>query len=258
MKRRRKQHEEAHENHERWLVSYADFITLMFAFFVVMFATSQADKAKTTAVATAVAKALKEDKFAAQVMNVVHGGSERRSKGKGDIDLTAMKPAEAAKPKHAELTPSLQQLTVELEEDIKEGRIQIELVPRGLVISLKEGAFFHPGQAEVTEQRYASLAKLAKVIQRLPNPVRLEGHTDSQPISNSRFRSNWELSAARSIAVLELMRDRYQVEQSRMAIVGYADTIAMDSNATDRGRAKNRRVDITVLNDESSMKPAKL
>ena len=91
----------------------------------------------------------------------------------------------------------------------------------------------------------------------LPNPVRLEGHTDSVPIRNSRFRSNWELSAARSISVLQLLRDRFAVPESRMAIIGYADTVAMDTNATDAGRARNRRVDLTILNAAASSQEAK-
>ena len=249
----RRKHEEAHENHERWLVSYADFITLMFAFFVVMFATSQADKAKTKAVSEAVAKALKEDKFSAQVLNAISSGkASPKATQASNVKLT--KPTD---PKLPELTPSLKQLTSALHEDIKAGRIQIDLLPRGLVISLKEGAFFGPGNADVNKDRYESIGKLARIIQMLPNPVRLEGHTDSNPISNSRYRSNWELSAARSIAVLEVLRDRYGLPQSRMAIVGYADTVATESNQTEAGRAKNRRVDITVLNDESSTREAK-
>ena len=250
----RRKHEEAHENHERWLVSYADFITLMFAFFVVMFATSQADKAKTKAVSEAVSKALKEDKFSEQVLNVIGSGKPASSKAvKADVTLT--KPSDD--PKLPELTPSLKQLTSALQEDIKAGRIQVDLMPRGLVISLKEGAFFGPGNADINKERHGSIAKLARIIQMLPNPVRLEGHTDSNPISNSRYRNNWELSAARSIAVLEVLRDRHGLPQSRMAIVGYADTVASESNQTEAGRAKNRRVDITVLNDESSTREAK-
>jgi chemotaxis protein MotB len=249
--RSRRKHEETQENHERWLVSYADFITLMFAFFVVMFATSQADQAKTKAVSDAVSKALQDDKFSSQVRNVL--GGDRTAHVKSSVDLTS----KSVEPKLPELTPSLKQLTSALQEDIKAGRIQIDLLPRGLVISLKEGAFFGPGDAEINKERFASIGKLARIIQRLPNPLRLEGHTDSNPIRNSRYRSNWELSAARSIAVLSLLRDHYGLPQSRMAIVGYADTISMDSNQTEVGRARNRRVDITVLNDEASSLEAK-
>ena len=254
----RRKHEDDHENHERWLVSYADFITLMFAFFVVMFATSQADKAKTKAVADAVESALADEHFATKLKQVLGPSKAAKDRKAEAMGLLAEKKAEQ-KPaeKLPELAPSLKKLTAELESDIKAGRIQINLEPRGLVISLKEGAFFEPGDDTIHKERYGSIAKLASVLKPLPNPVRLEGHTDSVPIRNSRFRSNWELSAARSISVLQLLRDRFAVPESRMAIIGYADTVAMDTNATDAGRARNRRVDLTILNAAASSQEAK-
>ena len=254
----RRKHEDSHENHERWLVSYADFITLMFAFFVVMFATSQADKAKTKAVADAVESALADEHFATKLKQVLGPSKAAKDRKAEAMGLLAEKKAEQ-KPaeKLPELAPSLKKLTAELESDIKAGRIQINLEPRGLVISLKEGAFFEPGDDTIHKERYGSIAKLASVLKPLPNPVRLEGHTDSVPIRNSRFRSNWELSAARSISVLQLLRDRFAVPESRMAIIGYADTVAMDTNATDAGRARNRRVDLTILNAAASSQEAK-
>jgi chemotaxis protein MotB len=254
----RKRPEESHENHERWLVSYADFITLMFAFFVVMFATSQSDKAKTKAVSDAVERALADEHFASKLKQVLGPSKAAKDRKSEAISLLTEKKAEQ-KPaeKLPELTPSLKKLTAELESDIKAGRVQISLEPRGLVISLKEGAFFEPGDDTVHKERYGSIAKLASVLKPLPNPVRLEGHTDSTPIRNSRFRSNWELSAARSISVLQLLRDRFEVPESRMAIVGYADTVAMDTNTTDAGRARNRRVDLTILNDVANSQEAK-
>ena len=256
---RRKQ-EESHQNHDRWLVSYADFITLMFAFFVVMFATSQADRAKTKAVSSAVEMALADEHFATKLKHVLGSrkASEKVSKAEA-IGLLAENTRHEQQPgeKLPELAPSLKKLTAELESDIKAGRIQISLEPRGLVISLKEGAFFEPGDDTVHQERYGSIAKLANVLKPLPNPVRLEGHTDSLPIRNSRFRSNWELSAARSIAVLQILRDQFAVPQSRMAIVGYADNVALDTNETDAGRARNRRVDLTILNEAASSREAK-
>jgi chemotaxis protein MotB len=86
-------------------------------------------------------------------------------------------------------------------------------------------------------------------LNQLPNSLRLEGHTDSLPISNVRFRSNWELSAARSIAMLRTLNERYRVERSRMAVVGYADTYAASSNTSEEGRQRNRRVDIVIVSD---------
>ena len=96
------------------------------------------------------------------------------------------------------------------------------------------------------------LAKIAAEIQGSSNPVRLEGHTDSQPIHNSRFRSNWELSAARSIAMLELLRQKFGIAPERMSVAGYAENAPVDSNATDEGRARNRRVDLVILSDEAA------
>jgi chemotaxis protein MotB len=94
------------------------------------------------------------------------------------------------------------------------------------------------------------LAKIAEVMSGLPNAVRLEGHTDSRPIHTSRFRSNWELSAARSIAMLEVLNQRYQIPLERMCVAGYAENAPADTNDTEEGRAHNRRVDVVLLTSE--------
>jgi chemotaxis protein MotB len=249
----RKKPHEAHANHERWLVSYADFITLMFAFFVVMFATSQADQAKTSAVSQAVEAALYDEQFASKVKAALG----QPQKMKSTVNSMSLKEGTKAPGKMAELTPSMKKLTEDLADDIRTGRVELNLEPRGLVISLKEGAFFAPGEDTLAPERYQTLAKLADVLKPLANPVRLEGHTDSQPIHNSRFRSNWDLSAFRSIAVLVMLRDRFGVAEQRMAIVGYADTIAMDTNDTEQGRERNRRVDITILSEAAASQEAR-
>lgn len=252
---RRKKHQ-AHENHERWLVSYADFITLLFAFFVVMFASSQADKGRAKQVAEAVRKAL-EDGQVPRIAAILGGTAEDTGHGNammhGPGGAKASKPTEVIPAKSelkvVELQASLQLLSSELEKEIKEGKIQLNMEPRGLVVSLRAAAFFPSGEATIAAETYPTIQKLAAVIAKLPNPLRLEGHTDNRPISNDRFRSNWELSAARSIAMLELLNERYDISRDRMAIVGYADTAAIDSNETEEGRAKNRRVDIVILNE---------
>jgi chemotaxis protein MotB len=124
----------------------------------------------------------------------------------------------------------------------------MRLEARGLIISLREAAFFGSGDDAINAGSLTSIGKMAAVLQTLPNPVRLEGHTDSVPIHNSRFRSNWELSAARSIAMLEVLSTRFQIPAGRFAVAGYADTVPVASNDTDEGRAHNRRVDIVILN----------
>ena len=102
----------------------------------------------------------------------------------------------------------------------------------------------------ISPEAYAGVESVAGAILKIPNPVRLEGHTDSVPINTPRFRSNWQLSAARSIALLELLSERFGVPRERMAIVGYADNAPVASNETEQGRALNRRVDIVVLNEQ--------
>ena len=249
----RKKREE-HANHERWLVSYADFITLLFAFFVVMFATSQTDKNKAQAVADSVKKALDGEPFNA-VVRVVLGGTvdtkgqgNAQKKGPGGTKPDAKDAAHPSKPAVAELMPSLDVLTRQLAPEIRSGQLQISMVPRGLVISFTQAALFPSGADVVDKNTYPSIRKIADAMQKIPNPARMEGHTDAVPIHNSRFRSNWELSAARSIALLELLTT-FGVPRDRLSIAGYADTDPVDDNATEEGRAKNRRVDIIILNE---------
>lgn len=227
---RRRQHSEEHENHERWLVSYADFITLLFAFFVVMFASSHADNAKIQKLSESVSEAF------------ANGGISPRSH--------AMQHSVDRRPeiKVTDLSQSLEHLRRELKPEIDSGKLQVSLQGRGLVVSLKEAAFFPSGDATISRDVYPIVGKLAVTIQKLPNPVRLEGHTDSIPIHNERFASNWHLSTARSIAMLELLTGQFQIPGNRFAVAGYADTIPLEKNETNEGRARNRRVDLTILN----------
>jgi chemotaxis protein MotB len=134
-----------------------------------------------------------------------------------------------------------------LDSDLKNGKLQLRLDARGLIISMREKAFFASGDDAIAPGSLPILAKIAAVVQSLPNAVRLEGHTDARPIHTSRFHSNWELSAARSIAMLELLRDRFQIPPSRMAVAGYAENSPADTNDTEEGRAHNRRVDLVLL-----------
>ena len=155
--------------------------------------------------------------------------------------------AEAAR--LAELIPSLAILRRQLKLEIDTGMLQVSMEPRGLVISLRQAAFFPPGQDTIDAGTYSTIQKLAAVILAVPNKVRLEGHTDAVPIHNARYRSNWELSAARAVTMLELLTNRYHVAESRLSVGGYAETIAIASNDTAEGRAQNRRVDMVILNE---------
>ena len=252
---RKKKHPE-HVNHERWLVSYADFITLLFAFFVVMFATSQTDKGKQQQVSDAVKAALEEGKIAAAITGILGGTPD--DKGKGNAQMRgpggAQKQAVSAKDKEVELVPAIQHLTKELEQEIKTGKIQVQMTARGLVVSLRQAAFFPSGDDTIEPKANASIKKIADTIRSLPNQIRLEGHTDALPVRRARFKSNWDLSAARAITMMELLTSQFGIGKDRVAIAGYADTVPVGSNDTEEGRALNRRVDIVILNMQGLMK----
>jgi chemotaxis protein MotB len=245
---------ESHENHERWLVSYADFITLLFAFFVVMFASSQTDKAKMQAVSDSVQKALKGESFNSMVTAILGGAIDTKGqgsaqmKGPGGVKKEVRTVDVKRDGQIAELLPSLQNLSKELGSEIKAGKLQINMGIRGLVISFTQAALFPSGEDEIAKDFYPGIQKIADAIKQVPNPVRLEGHTDSVPIHNARFKSNWDLSAARSIALLELFV-KSGMPPERISIAGYADTAPVDNNDTEAGRQRNRRVDMVVLNE---------
>jgi chemotaxis protein MotB len=257
---RRKKHAE-HENHERWLVSYADFITLLFAFFVVMFASSQGDKAKAKQVSDSVTKALEQGGFTALVHSVLggtvdnYGQGNAQKKGPGGAQKAGQNveptpgfgEGEGGGPK--ELKAAMEILVRELADELVTGKMQIKMEARGLVVSFREAAFFRSGEAEISQENMRAADKVAGVLKQLANPVRMEGHTDAIPIHNAHFQSNWELSAARSIAMLELFSGRYQIPKEKMAIAAYADNAPAAPNDTEEGRARNRRVDIVLLSD---------
>ena len=252
----RKKKHAAHENHERWLVSYADFITLLFAFFVVMFASSHADKGKAEQVSESVRRALHDDEIATAISGILGGTVGKKDRGnammkgpggvqkKGEtVDVSKMRGV------LAELAPSLELLKVRLKDEIEKGILQVNMEPRGLVVSMRQAAFFPSGTDTIDPTSYETIGKVAQVIHHLPNKVRLEGHTDAIPIHNERYRSNWDLSVARSVAMLELLIQRYGIPESRLSVGGYGETVPIDSNDTAEGRGRNRRVDVVILNE---------
>jgi chemotaxis protein MotB len=145
------------------------------------------------------------------------------------------------------LIDSYRRLSEQLKAQISSGAIHLKLEARGLVVTLEEKAFFPSGDDGLYAKAYPSIESVAKIIRDLPNPVRLEGHTDAIPIHTDRFKNNWELSTARSIAVLQLFSDKYQLDASRFSVAGYAQNAPVASNDTEEGRARNRRVEIVIL-----------
>ena len=243
----KKKHPE-HVNHERWLVSYADFITLLFAFFVVLFASSQSDKSKQTKLAAAMQSA-----FTPLGTFDAHS----RTPPLTDINAAAITnstPAALTPPLPATSAQSLEQTEARVRRllaqqvaagHIPPGGMTMRITPDGLVISLHEAGFFPSGSAEV---RSASIPMLAILANTLPSgPLRIEGHTDNVPIHTLQFASNWELSTARSTAIARLLLERGPIHPANLSAAGYAEYHPVASNATEDGRTQNRRVDIILL-----------
>jgi chemotaxis protein MotB len=238
-------------NHERWLVSYADFITLLFAFFVVMFATAQTDNAKARAVSESVTKALQGDSFKSAFSMLLGGAHDAKGHGMPQQPMAPVAKVNVGDNSGLTLAQLLPILTQALQQEIASGRLVLRMTSRGLTISFTQTALFPSGEDEIAPDFYPTIQKIADAMNKVRNPARAEGHTDSVPIHNSRFRSNWELSAARSIALVQLL-NRYGVARERLSIAGYADTAPIDNNDTEEGRRNNRRVDIVILNETAA------
>lgn len=243
--RRKKDH--GHVNHERWLVSYADFITLLFAFFVVLFASSQADKNKQAQVAAAMQMA-----FTPLGSFDAHAKTPPLEPTPGSSAVT--KPAALALPfpQAGRVTPAEEKMESGLNRMIRqagtklpEGSITTRITPEGLVVSLHEIGFFASGSAEIRKESIPMLTTLAMMLP--DSPLRVEGHTDNVPIHTSRYSSNWELSTARSSMIARFLLEHGTMHPNHVAAAGYAEFHPVASNATAQGRSQNRRVDIILL-----------
>ncbi|CUA82181.1 MULTISPECIES: flagellar motor protein MotD [Gulbenkiania] len=241
---RRKQEEE-HENHERWLVSYADFITLLFAFFVVMYAISSVNEGKYRVLSSAILDAFRTGSTMNLQTVPPSGGANTM------VEVPHAKPiARSVKSemqvrenqKLGALASDLQKLMDPL---VKGGQVKITQSDKGVVIEIRDTALFPVGQAIPAPQSQRVLAQMAQILARVDNSVSVEGFTDNIPISNPVFPSNWELSAARAGSVVRLFVEN-GIDPSRLVAVGRASNQPVAANDSAEGRARNRRVSITV------------
>jgi chemotaxis protein MotB len=226
--RRKRRHETAHHR-DRWLVSYADFITLLFAFFVVLYSAAQVDKRRSAQVASAIQTAFHRN--GSLPPSTVNSGSPQLATAPATSDE-----------QQSELKKQIEQT---LAAEINNGDVAVRSSPEGLVISLREVGFFDSGSAEIKASSAAAFAHLAEILRENGSVIRIEGHTDNVPIHNSHFSSNWDLSTARATATIRLLI-RYKLKPELMAASGYAEFHPVASNDTAEGRASNRRVDIVV------------
>jgi chemotaxis protein MotB len=256
----KKKKRQGHVNHERWLVSYADFITLLFAFFVVMFASSKVDQKKMGNMASAVQEAFQKlGVFQTSNTQMPLAASQPRPSGKAqlveNLELaTALGRVVSSDASSREPTPGVEDLNTlrqELEQalapELQRHVVALKERSNSLLLSLKEVGFFDSGTARVRPELEDALARIAAVLGSHPHYLRIEGHTDNVPIHNVQFDSNWELSTARATVITKLLITRFDFSPERLAAAGYAEFHPLSDNDTATGRAANRRVDIIIL-----------
>jgi chemotaxis protein MotB len=247
--RRRRGHEEEHENHERWLVTYADMLTVLMALFIVMFALSVVDKQKFQKFAEGMNGDLGNG------ASLLEGGPGLQQAGNTTIDLQSAITAlnekqsrqQAATQERDDLERARQKILQALVAKHMQDKVRFELDERGLVVTVvTDDVLFALGSATLRPEGNAVLDAIAPALTALPNQVTVEGHTDDLPISG-RFASNWELSAERATSVLRYLLDTHRVPAKRLAAAGYADQRPLTPNISGAARSANRRVEVIVL-----------
>jgi chemotaxis protein MotB len=258
----RRKRPKAHANHERWLVSYADFITLLFAFFVVLYASAQVDHRKVGKLAMAIQVAFQEmGVFPASTTQIPLNGGDpmpfstvqaiENATHNAEVGRVASHPQGtlSAASADANLSTLQSELQQALRHEIALHAVALHRETEGLVISLREFGFFDSGSATMKPAGLPALDRIASILAIRTCQLRIEGHTDNVPIHSSLVASNWELSTARATEVVRLLLVRYNFPPERLSAAGYAEYHPIASNATPQGKAQNRRVDVVVLNE---------
>jgi chemotaxis protein MotB len=228
-----------HANHERWLVSYADFITLLFAFFTVLYATAQTDSGKVKKFVGAAERAFSAGIFSA-------GSNELMFVNAGNVSGREI----------IDLGMNLKDVEQKISQELKKSGpaaegIKLERHDDGLTLQLQTRSFFKPGSDVLRPETLAILPGVVTILKASQRKLRIEGHTDDAPMHSDKFPSNWELSTARALAVLRFLIQS-QIPSERMSVAGLAEFQPLEPNTTQRGRSRNRRVEIVILNDKPS------
>ena len=227
---KKKHHEEEHENAERWLLTYADLITLLLAFFIVMYSMSKVDAKKFGAMSTALNR-------------ILSGGGLLL---KGDQGTTIAPKQSYVPVESGETKLVMADLITELRDHNLISKVKIRHDPRGVVLSLSEKVLFPSGSAELSDSARILLDTLSVFMSRLPNEVRVEGHTDNVPI-RGRYSSNWELSTSRATSVVRYMVEQHLLPPYQLSAAGYSEFRPVAPNDSPENRTQNRRVDLVIL-----------
>jgi chemotaxis protein MotB len=231
---KRKKSEEDKENLERWLLTYADLITLLLAFFVMLYVFSKQDTRK-------------YDAMTMQLKAIFSGGTGVVDEGgrTGDQVLEG----NTQGPSNIEIKRQLESQIKDVSQSEGQGNnISVITDERGIVIRIMDKAFYDTGKADLKDKARETLDKIAPVIKSLPNEIRIEGHTDNVPINTAEFKSNWELSVRRATEVVRYLIEKGDISPQRISAAGYAEYRPVAANDSDANRAMNRRIEIIVVN----------
>ena len=245
MARKHRRHE--YENHERWLISYADFITLLFAFFVVMYAISVVNEGKYKTFGASLISAFSGRTNVEKIASLELSDPGSFSLLKALTTRRSAKTAEERQRKQREYMQSVTKILSRVMASlVKSGQVDVTNTSRGVVLEINASALFAQGEADLQGDATKILSDVAQVLVQGDQAIEVEGHTDTSPISTPQFPSNWELSSARASSVVRLFIDQ-GVAATRLTAVGSADNLPVASNDTPEGRARNRRVTVTLL-----------
>ncbi len=252
---RRKKKSEEHENLERWLVSYADFMTLLFAFFVVMYSISAVNEGKYRVLSDSLSETFNKKPSSDVVIEFNNPLTAPVVNNSDDlIELPIPNDAEDSnEPKNPSIEEISNEIANSLEDKINEGLINLNKSDNWLEIEINSSVLFDIGGAELSEDAEDLLAEIARSIKKYPNYIQVEGYTDNIPINTPRFPSNWELSSARAASVVHLFEEE-GVDPKLMQAIGYAEFRPKASNDTPEGRKANRRVKVVVLGSQNTHK----
>lgn len=237
-----------HENHDRWLVSYADFITLLFAFFVIMYALSSVSDGNYRILSDAIQTAFHNQPQAPNTLQTIQTPQPPLT-----LPMIVPKPPLINRSEQENQRLQVKQQVQEMATDIsdvlapliKTDQVKVKAGPQGLTVEINANALFQPGEARLASAAIPPLTAVAHILAKTSFPITVEGHTDNQPINTPLFASNWELSGVRAASVVRLMIDN-GVKADLLKAAGYADQRPVADNATAEGRARNRRVAITI------------
>ena len=233
------------DNSERWLLTYADLMNLLLILFIILFAMSQVDSEKFQQLSQSLSSAFGNG----NPPSTIQGGKA----GNSLISMPGVLPSPVipSTQEDQQFDETVKEVDNIVKEQGLDGNVSVNMQERGIVISIRDKVLFKSGSAEIEKDSEADITKIGQdILAKIPGKsIRIEGHTDNNPIKSNQFPSNWELSSARATNVLRLLVEKAGLDPKNTSAVGYGEFTPVVPNTSDENRAINRRVDIVILRD---------